>query len=107
MVFLHRTGAFAVILSCTGFFSVHAASHSPPAEPGSEWQTRRLMTPTPSQLDAESRGRVFIYDSLGIGQVEAAMDQNFDRIENMMFTRVHHPPTTEGGSEEVEDDGCD
>jgi hypothetical protein len=52
---------------------------------------------------------VFIYDSLEMGQVDDALDQNFDRIEHMMFIRIHHlPPTGAGPDEEVEaeDDGC-
>jgi hypothetical protein len=55
---------------------------------------------------SKSKGRVFIYDSLEIDQIEAAMDANFERIENMMYIRIHHPPKTEGGTPTVEDDHC-
>jgi hypothetical protein len=73
-----------------------------------DWQVERLMRPTPHQLAAESQGSVVIYDGLEAGQVSAAMDQHFDRIESMMFTRIHHlPPTGAGGSVVIEDDGCD
>ncbi|MGD1982610.1 MAG: hypothetical protein PVF93_01745 [Chromatiaceae bacterium] len=71
-----------------------------------DWQVARLMAPTTSQRQAESKGQVFIYDSLDINEVEAAMDSNFDRIENMMFIRIHHPVDHNGGDEEIEDDGC-
>jgi hypothetical protein len=106
MKFLHHIGTFAAILVCAGFTAVHADNHLALASPANDWQLRRLMTPTPSQFSAESKGRVFIYDSLEIDQVEAAMDANFERIENMMFIRIHHPPETEGGTPTVEDDDC-
>jgi hypothetical protein len=64
------------------------------------------MRPTPSQLAAESKGQVFIYDSLEINEVQSAMDISFDRIENMMFIRIHHPPETKDGEVEVDDDEC-
>jgi hypothetical protein len=36
------------------------------------------------------------------------MDQHFERIENMMFTRVHHlPPPGAGVPAYLEDDGCE
>ena len=65
------------------------------------------MTPSESPLTAEEAGRVFIYDSLEIGQVNAAFDQHFDRIQNMMFVRIHRLPPTGAGSYDVEDDGSD
>ena len=72
----------------------------------SDWQIARLMTPTTAQLQAESKGQVFMYDSLDINEVEAAMDSNFERIENMMFIRIHHPAAHSGGDGEIEDDEC-
>lgn len=72
-----------------------------------DWQLQRLMQPTPAQLGAEERGRITIYDSLTMNQVDAAMDTHFDRIDNMMFIRIHHLPPTGAGTAEVEDDGCD
>lgn len=73
-----------------------------------DWQINRLMAPTPAQLAAEADGAVVIYDGLAAAQVAAAMDQHFERIENMMFTRIHHPPRTgAGGAVYVEEDGCD
>jgi len=71
---------------------------------------RRLMQPSAAELASEERGRIHIYDSVEIKEVETALDQNFERIQNMMFTRIHHlPPTGAGPDEEVEveDDGCD
>jgi hypothetical protein len=71
------------------------------------WQERRLFEPTESQLVQEQHGQVFIYDGLNSSLVQRAMDEQFDRIENMMFTRIHHLPPTGAGPAEVEDDGCD
>ena len=76
------------------------------------WQTNRLMQPTAAQLKAEARGKVVIYDGLDMRQVNAALDRHFERIQNMMFVRIHHlPPSGAGGKgkggAEVEEDGCD
>jgi hypothetical protein len=71
------------------------------------WQEQRLMQPSSSQRSQEGRGRVFIYDGLEHGTVQRAMDEHFDRIENMMFTRIHHLPPSGAGPAVVEDDGCD
>ena len=67
------------------------------------WQEKQLMAPSETLLLAEANGRVTIYDGMPIEMVEHALDQQFDRIDNMMFTRIRH--TTEQG-EVVEDDGC-
>ena len=105
MEFSNHVVAFVAIFMAA-ITAVHAARHLPPASLTADWQTRRLMAPTPSQLAAESREQVFIYDSLSIEKVNAAMDEDFDRIQNMMFIRIHHPPETEAGEVEVEDDDC-
>jgi len=72
-----------------------------------DYQQRLLMYPTPSQLAAEERGKIHIYDSLEMSVIDNALDQQFDRIENMMFIRIHHLPSTGAGPAEVEDDACD
>lgn len=65
------------------------------------------MQPSARQLQQESQGRVFIYDGLEHGTVQRAMDEHFDRIQHMMFTRIHHLPPTAAGPAMIEDDGCD
>jgi hypothetical protein len=81
---------------------------------GDSWQERMLYHPTPAQLEVEqSRDRVMFYHGLTDTQVAQAMDQQFERIEHMMFTgtvktdgegeAVVDPET---GKPEVEDDGC-
>ena len=67
------------------------------------WQEKQLLAPTKTLLVAEANGRVTIYDGMPIETVERALDEQFDRIDSMMFTRIRH--TTEEG-EVVEDDGC-
>jgi hypothetical protein len=72
----------------------------------SDYQLRRLVDPTPAQRAAEQRGAIFIYDSLAFGQVSDALDQHFDRMQNMMFIRIHHLPPTGAGPARVDDDDC-
>ena len=71
------------------------------------WQERRLMAPTPAERDRERHGQVFIYDGLEYAKVQRALDLNFDRMENMMFTRIRQPAPTANGGYVQEDDGCD
>ena len=73
-----------------------------------DWQVERLMVPTPAQRAAEARGAVVIYDGLEARQVANALDAHFERIQNMMFIRIHHlPPSGAGGGAVIENDGCD
>jgi len=74
---------------------------------------RRLFEPTKVEREAEARGRIYIYDGLRDIDVERAMRDEYDRIENMMFIRekktdgkgeVLKDPAT--GEDVVEDDGC-
>jgi hypothetical protein len=78
------------------------------------WQMSRLYHPTQADLRSESQGRVMIYSGLTDRDVEKAMDENFGRIEHMMFTRTivtdaagapRRDATTDAVI--VEDDGCD
>lgn len=77
-----------------------------------KWQTNRLFEPTTYQRKKESQGQIMIYDGLLDTSVKDALDGNFDRIENMMFTRVivtdfnGQPQVDELGNTLVEDDGC-
>jgi hypothetical protein len=78
-----------------------------------QWQYNRLFNPSPADRKAELRGQVVIYDGLTDVTENKAIDQNFDRMQNMMFTRTvvtdengdpMIDPVT--GNEVVEDDGC-
>ena len=68
------------------------------------YQKRVLFSPGPEILRAEAAGRVMIYDGLRNQTVEKALDDQFGRIENMMFIRTVY--TLQNGEEEVDDD-CD
>jgi hypothetical protein len=50
-----------------------------------DWQVRRLMQPSPQELERERMGSVYIYDGLTDREVEIALDKHFGRIEHMMF----------------------
>jgi hypothetical protein len=79
----------------------------------SEIELRRLFDPTETELAAESGGRIYIYEGLRDIDVQRAMDQEFDRVEYMMFIRTRKTKDTgelakdpETGVVETEDDGC-
>jgi hypothetical protein len=74
---------------------------------------RRLFHPTPTERAAEASGRIYIYDGLRDVDVQRALDEEFDRVESMMFIRtrktepdgeLRRDPKT--GEVEVEDDDC-
>ena len=71
-----------------------------------QWQLGLLLNPSVHQLDLERKGRVVIYDGLRSADIDRALEQQFDRIDSMMFigTVVTDPET---GEVMVEDDGCD
>lgn len=79
----------------------------------SEIERRRLFEPSEAELRAETNGRIYIYDGLTQSDITAALDQEFDRVESMMFIRVR-PTDNKGevlmdpasGEALVEDDGC-
>lgn len=80
----------------------------------SSWQMARLFAPTQADLNAEAKGRVMIYDGLTDKTVERAFDEQFDRLEHMMFMRVvvtddsGKARQSESGEVVTEsDDGCD
>ena len=78
------------------------------------WQEKMLYNPTPAQLEMEqTRSRIMIYHGLKDVQVTSAMDDQFDRIEHMMFTGTVVTDSRgdvlideETGEPKAEDDGC-
>jgi hypothetical protein len=79
----------------------------------SEIEKRRLFEPTAAELQEEAAGRIYIYDGLSETDIGRAMEEEFERIESMMFIRVKKTdedgevikdPDT--GEALVEDDGC-
>ncbi|MEJ2142381.1 MAG: hypothetical protein P8Y24_08510 [Gammaproteobacteria bacterium] len=81
-------------------------------EANNQWQVARLFEPTKGERKLEEKGYIMIYDNLPDTTVDKALDKNFDRIENMMFTRVvttdknGQPEVDELGNTVTEDDGC-
>jgi hypothetical protein len=50
-----------------------------------DWRMQRLMDPSPRDLEKERKGSVYIYDGLTEREVDAALETQFYRIQNMMF----------------------
>lgn len=84
-----------------------------PADELRDIQLRRLLEPTAAERAEERKGRIYIYESLTNQDIQRAMDQQFDRVESMMFIRV--PKTDASGKVQkdrstgevlMEDDGC-
>lgn len=69
------------------------------------YQQKVMFHPTESILVAEARGRIMIYDGVKSESVDKAMDEQFDRIETMMFVNTLYKQ--EDGGYEVENDDCD
>ncbi|TVP77742.1 hypothetical protein [Thioalkalivibrio sp.] len=67
------------------------------------WQLRRLMQPTESELLREALGEVVIYDGLTDKQVESAMSLHPHRIRSMMF--VGTVITDDDGAPQMDDSG--
>ena len=79
-----------------------------------DWYMQQLFEPSETQLAMERRGRVMIYDGLHDKDVQRALQQQFDRVEYMMFTgtvvtdeRGEPARDKETGEILVEDDGCE
>ncbi len=87
----------AIFVSVLSMTPLHASSLN-------SYQERILFSPNLDTLQAESRGRIMIYDGLRNETVERALDHQFDRIGNMMFVRTVY--VQENGEYEVDDD-CD
>jgi hypothetical protein len=83
-------------------FSLPSVSRS---DNTNDYQLRRLLNPSAAEYSAESKGSVYIYDGLDSTSVDLALDNHFDRIDGMMFTRIVY--TNDLGEQYVEEDGCD
>jgi hypothetical protein len=79
----------------------------------SDIEKRRLFEPTEAELRAESQGTIYIYNGLRDIDVQRALDDEFDRVEHMMFIRTRKTEPdgaakrdNDTGEYEYEDDGC-
>lgn len=69
-----------------------------------EWDRKQLFGPSLALLDREKAGNVTIFDGVLSSDVDRAMDEQFDRVESMMFVQTLYPVAA--GSYEADDD-CD
>ena len=83
-------------------------------ESSEDWQNRRLLQPSPEEIQWEQAGHIMIYDGLTDIQIAKAMDGQFQRIQSMMFTGVvvtdsNGTPAEDPLTGELirENDGCD
>jgi hypothetical protein len=104
-----RTLMTAALGALISYGTVSEAADSPDT-----WQRKRLFHPTETQRRAEERGQVFIYEGLKDTEVEHVMDEEFPRVESMMFTgtvvtddRGEPKVDSQTGAVVVEQDGCD
>ena len=100
-----------IMLAMSSIFSNSTLADDDPAR---NWQLSLLFNPGEQQYEIESRGRVFIYDGLRDSEVERALDEQYDRVESMMFvntviTDEDGVPLRDEDTGEmlVENDGCD
>lgn len=91
-----------------------AADRAPRKTPDvGQIERRRLFEPSPGELRDEAAGRVYIYEGLRTTDIERAMDEEFRRVQSMMFIRVKPsddvgkgPKTPGSDTSYVQDDGC-
>ena len=98
-------GALLVLLAAT--------APAAPADPLTDWQERRLLHPSEVELHNERQGRIFIYDGLSDKIAQRAVDEQFHRVQYMMFTNTIVTDNTgepirdeETGDIAQEEDGC-
>jgi len=109
---LNVTGEFATLIRRVLIGALLGTVLTPPtmaAAANDRFQYNALFNPTRGQLKAEARGRVMIYDGLDHAVVERALDEQFERIEHMMFVRTRQTASDDDdgdGEVIVEDDGC-
>jgi len=79
----------------------------------SEIELRRLFEPTETELAAEANGRIYIYEGLRDVDVQRALEDEFGRVEHMMFIRTRKTDEEgqverdkDTGAVQYEDDGC-
>ena len=106
MDLLPHCGAFcatAAILRCV---AAHAHKCEKLGLREDRYDLRQLHYPLASKWASEKRAGFHIYDSVELNKRHATLDQNFERIQNIMFSRINHLATTGSAPAELEDDGC-
>lgn len=87
------------------YLAISLTPHTAKADKFNDFQLNRLHNPSEHQYLAESKGKIYIYDGLTSNQVSTALDNHFERIDSMMFTRIVQ--TNMQGEQYAENDGCD
>ncbi len=82
---LHRIFAVAFILALAAAGTAQADEFELALADTGSWQQNRLFAPSAAARAQEEAGAVIIYEGLRDVDVERAMDEEFDRIEHMMF----------------------
>ncbi len=102
-----------IILMFTACQNVNAENEQTEFQTNS-WQMKQIYQPNQNLLDREKSGLVMIYDSFTDSQVNQILDEKFNRIQSMMFTRVKQTDSQgvvlkdpQTGEDLVDDDGCD
>jgi hypothetical protein len=102
----------ATLLTTIGL-SVTLLSGIAAAADVSDIELRRLFDPTEAELASEADGRIYIYDGLTDRDVQRALNEEFERVDNMMFIRTRQTDAQgavkrdeDTGEVEYEDDGC-
>jgi hypothetical protein len=98
--------AVCALLPCTALASGKSTD---------DWQLQMLLQPTREQLRIETeKDRVFIYSRVKDTDIDRAMDEQFSRLQHMMFVNTlvvqKKRPTAGAPSKPVlieHDDGCD
>ena len=68
-------------------------------------EEKMLFEPSDYLREAGERGRIMIDDGFENKLVDKALDEQFDRIDNMMFVRVAQ--VQDNGGTDYESDDCD
>jgi hypothetical protein len=102
--------ALLAVSGCMGGAAGQAAAAD---QTDRQWQLEMVFHPSPQQLAMERKGRVMIYSGLRDTDVRRALDEQWDRVESMMFIRtiVTRPSgrilrDSETGYPVVGDDDC-
>ena len=113
MAYVTRSPAAATLLAAVGVTATLFGSRLAAEADVSKIELRRLLDPTEAELAAEADGRIYIYDGLTDRDIQEAMNEEFERVENMMFIRTRKTDETgqvkrdaETGEVKYEDDGC-
>lgn len=101
------------LLSGLGLAATLLWSSTAAATDVADIELRRLFEPTEAEVAAEKQGRIYIYDGLRDVDVQRALDEEFERVDHMMFIRTRKTDEdgevkrdADTGTVEYEDDGC-